>query len=753
MIWYATGGLWIFTIFFWGLGLTLLLLPRRWRRFWPAFCGPVGLGLQSLTVWIGAHTPLAGTDRYAWPALLLPIGLLLAAGARVSVGGSPVGTRHWGKAVAATAVLLATGLRRWAAVAALMAASLVVQCYPFTKPPGVLTSAAISSCDAADYAAGARVLKEFSRDDREGFLGPNGADPMLSTDHFFTFWLRINHFSPPALIALYATLSGRQPYELVSLFGAVLLVLHLPAVCWLARSVFRFRPAGGVGVTAIYAFSPILYYTAYQTALGQLLAAPAVVLLTWTAWQAARGPATWRRLAVWSGLLLTGNWLLFGGYNFFILFAYIPVLTFVCIRTLRDGRWARTFRWLGLIGGNLLVCTLLFPERVVSIVERLALFRQTPFGWYIPGFWPTGWYGAFAEMSSLAPTGSALAGAVAVAALGAAGGDGGGDARRGHGLASLMALCCTLPIFCGYWYLLRAERLHHDRSSYDAFKLFTVFYPGILVSLCLWLRGGFGKRAWLARVAAGGLWAAVLAINLAGAGRFNALLRRTPLVVDPDLLALTGIEQLPDVTAVNVRLPLVWDRLWANCFLLRKEQYISAATYEGRPALPPRARWDLTTRLPLVRLDGARDPLSNNPAYTLLDRANDRFVEVLMDRDWHPVEHGRGRTWYWAKEHPQIRVDNPQKGPVAVRLSFAVHSTRERHLSLLADERPIWEGTVGTASQQIDGVRLDLPPGTSSLRFVSPEPPEQPSGDSRSLLFQLESFTVELPGPAPSPAR
>ncbi len=736
MIWHVAGLTWIVLTFLWGCGLTLLVVPRRWRRFWPAFCGPVGLALQSGVVWVGAHTALRGTDAYGLTAALLPVVFGLAA---------------WWRSRAAGGVgnLLFAG-RRWGAVFALMAASLVVQCYPFTKPPSRLTSVALSSCDAADYAAGARVFKEFSRDDREGFLGENGRDPMISADHFFTFWLRINHFSPSALIALHATLSGRQPYELTSLFGAVLLALGLPGVFWLARAGYGFRPTGALAVAALYGFSPILFYAMYQTALGQLLAAPAVALLTWAglqAYRAASVPFRWRRLAAWSGLLLTGDWLLFGGYNFFILFAYIPTLTLVGVTTLRERRWTQAARWAGLVGANILLCSILFPERVVSIVERFRLFNQTPFGWSIPGFWPTGWYGAFGDLSLLTPSGSAVATVVAGTALAAAVGSTFWRVRRGQWRTGLLAAGCTLPILFGYWYLLRQETLHHDRSSYDAFKLFTVFYPGILVSLCLSLRGDRrpGAHARLVHAATGVLWVALLAINLSGISRFNALLRQTPLVVGPDLVALGALETIPDVPAVNIRLPLVWDRLWANCFLLRKPQYIPLPTYEGRPTLPPRALWDLAPRFPDVQLDGTRDPLATNGTFTLLDRRSDHFVELAMDRDWFPIEHYHEWTWYWGKEHPQIRVDNPHPGSLHARLRLALHGTRERHLSLFADERLLWEGIVGIHHQEISGLTFDLPPGTSYLRFVTPELPGQPSSDARVLTFQLEGFMLEMP--------
>ena len=233
MTWYAAGLVWIIQIFFWGLGLTLLIVPSRWRRFWPAFCAPTGLALQSLVVWIGTHTSLPGTDSYAFASLIVPAVLLLAAWRRERGRGG--------------IARLLTGAWRWWAVAGLMGASLSLQAYPFTKPPGVLTSAAVGSCDAADYATGARVFKEFSRLDRSGFLGNTDLAGSLPVDNFYDFWLRLNHFSPSAFIALHGSLCGRQPYELTSLFGIVLLTLGLPGVFWLARSAFRFGQAGSAG--------------------------------------------------------------------------------------------------------------------------------------------------------------------------------------------------------------------------------------------------------------------------------------------------------------------------------------------------------------------------------------------------------------------------------------------------------------------------------------------------------------------------
>ena len=730
MIWYVAGLVWVIQILFWGLGLTLLCSPPRWRRFWPAFCAPAGLALQSLVVWIGAHTLLRGTDSYAVASQVIPAGLLLGAWWHLRRRG---GTWR-----------LVTGTRRWWAVALLMAISLSLQVYPLTKPPGRLTSAALGSCDSADYAAGARVFKEFARNDRSGFIGNPDIARSLPVDNFFDFWLRINHFSPSAVIALNASLSGRRPYELTTLLGIVLLTLHLPGVFWLARSAFRFRPPGSVAVTAIYGFSPIMYYTVYQTALGQLMAAQAVALLTWAGWQAFRGAKT-RRLATWSGLLLVGDWLLFGSYNFFILFAYLPLLAYVGMRTLRTRDWNAAWRWLALIVSNLGVCAVLFPDRVLSIVERFRLFNQTAFGWSIPGFWPSGWYGAFANVRVLSPVeamwGTVVAGVGLSTALVASL----RQTARGRWRASALALCCTVPILLGYWYLLRADRLRFDHSSYDAFKLFTVFYPGILVALCLSLRGPHTGGPW--RLAAVGWWAVLLGVNVACAWQFNLAVRRAPLIVDPDLAALSEIERMPAVGSVNVLVAQTWTELWANCFLLHKKQYFDVATYEGRAVTARRGQWDLTDRLVSARVGASKDLLKTNRTFALCPHQNDPVLEVKLGAGWNPTEHVRGETWCWGEDLPTIRVDHPRPETLPATLSFSVYSRGERHLRLTVGGQVLWEGVTGPTVRSVDGLPLLLPPGETLVRFETPEAPDRAPDDARRLTFRLSRLQIDAPEP------
>lgn len=729
MIWYGMGVLLILHAFLWGWGMTLLILPGRWRRFWPAFCAPVGLALQSALVWAATHTSLPGTDSYARASLVLPVALAVAA---LIVRGP------------ADAGRLLAQLRRWWMLALVMACSLTLQTYPFTKPPAMLTSIAMTSCDAADYAVGARVLKEFAHGERTGYLGVAEPAGQLGVNNFYDFWLRINHFSPSALIAQNASVFNRPPYELVTLFGIVLVTLQLPGVFWLARSGFRFGQLASLAVTFIYGVSPSVLYAVYQVALGQLLAAPAIALLTWVGVQAFRGTCGWRRLAGYSGLILTGNWLVLGSYNFFMVFAYVPLLTYVGLITLIRGRWSRAARWAAFVGTNAVVCGALAPERVISVARRFLLFNKTPFGWPIAGFYPSGWFGAFKDFR-LNPTDNwelSVAGYVGLGAVAAAM----VWQKRRDAKVGWLAAACTLPVLAGYWWLLREDHLMHDNSSYDAYKLFAVFYPGILISLCLWVQAA-GRATMAVRVGATVLWAALFAVNIYSDRFFNDEIRYHGIRVDRPLREMARVETLPEVHSINVRLTRYWDRLWSNYFLLRKPQFFSLPTYEGRPVTAPLGQWDLEecpTLLP-SHPSGEKNLMEPNIRYRLLDHRANHSLIVGLDTGWYELESVGNESWHWSKGASQIAVENPNPDDVKGVLSMALLSVNSRTLRLCTGDHCWWQGIIPAGHSVVTDVKITARPGTTLLMLDSPDAPEYLPGDTRPLTFAVYSLQIEQP--------
>jgi hypothetical protein len=152
---------------------------------------------------------------------------------------------------------------------------------PYARAGRGLTTLALSSCDAADYAGGARAILEFARSDRTGFLGLGEVTRVMSVEHFYDTFLRLNHFTPSALIAFNGAVLDCAPHELTGLMGIALLVLSVPIVHWLARALVGLRGWRAAWVAALYALGAVTWYAVFQVALGQLLAAIAIGVLAW----------------------------------------------------------------------------------------------------------------------------------------------------------------------------------------------------------------------------------------------------------------------------------------------------------------------------------------------------------------------------------------------------------------------------------------------------------------------------------------
>ena len=95
---------------------------------------------------------------------------------------------------------------------------------------------------------------EFARTDREGFLGLVEVVRVHSGDNFFDYWLRLNHFTPSALLALNGAVLGCAPHEIATLLTAVLLAGALPVVFWVSRAVIGY--SGGVSVIVVTGRGP-----------------------------------------------------------------------------------------------------------------------------------------------------------------------------------------------------------------------------------------------------------------------------------------------------------------------------------------------------------------------------------------------------------------------------------------------------------------------------------------------------------------
>lgn len=716
-------GLILHTVF-WGAGLAVLMLPARWRRFWWMFAPGAGMALQSAVVWTGAQTALEGTDAYAWPSEALPA-IVLA----VALWRHRRGRTLW------------AGWRTMAAVAAIALVAGWLLVAPMRTATRGLSTTSLGSCDQADYAAGARVFQEFSRHDRTGFMGLGEVTRVRSAEHFFEVWARLNHFTPAALLAHHGTILGLQPHQAVSLMAAVLVLLNLPVVLLVARMLAGLRGAALLLAVAVFAISPLQAYAVHHGALGQLCAAQGIALLTLAVVAAGRREMADRSGRRWLPAMIAAFWLLAGSYNFILVVCLAPAAAWLGWETWRRDRPAALLRTTGWVAAAFAVVALAAWGRIDGLLERFGLFEQYNFGWTVPLASPEGWLG-LVRSAHRGPWPSGvrmtLAGAIVLGWVG-------GFAvlwRRDAARAALVG-ALVLPVIAG-WTLLALEARERANATYDAYKLLSVFYPGLLAGLLAGLAAAMRAAGGGGR-AVTGLLALVLAANAIPAARMHVRMMRPPLQVDRELVQLAALEGDARIDSLNLRVADFWSRLWANAFLLRKAQYFETHTYEGRLNTALRGGWDLSdSRLRAVPL-AAGDYLAVNDQFHVVRTGAPGRLMLAWGEGWHAEERLGPLRWRWAGESGRLVVENPAERPLRVRVALQARGREPGTLLVAVGRDEVAAGgavrrvtLAGGGEPAVNLGEWDLAPGRTEFRMWT-EPAAAPAapGDARVVSFAL----------------
>jgi hypothetical protein len=720
-----SAGAWLAT-FFWGAGLSWLALPARLRRHWPLVALTAGLTLQATVVWLAAWAGAQGTGRYAVLSLAVP-GIL----GMIAVGRAGP-ARFLGD------------LRECLSPLAVSAGVLGLLILPYAVGYHGLTTGSLGSCDAADYAGGARCFMEFSRMDRMGFMGLTEVTHVASVDTFFDFYLKLMHFGPCAIVAMDATLFGCAPHEIIAVLCCLFLSTAVPIVFLIASDHLELRHGLSVGIALLFGLSPVNWYAVHQTAMAQLLAAQGIGLLTWAAcglWQWPEGSRQPLRLVP---ILLVAFSLIMASYTFIAVVCLVPAFAFAGGWALWTRQYRRFWRWMLWIHAAFAVSALLYLPRTASIIERFVLFKRYDEGWKIPFLWPEGWLGVVRGpfLHPLPEPWHSLAIGLLVSAL----------AATLYGLRALSrpllfhVACLTVPSLAGCIYLAVQGVAfgHGENRSYLAYKLFCVFYPGILPSLCTW-----GLMAYQRGAARVFFW--VLLAGLAfGVGRVDwetaRIMVTPPRLVDRELVELSAIESDPRVASLNLMNADMWSRLWTNCFLLRKAHYFPTHTYEGRLNTPLRGEWDLNGGLIEVKLPPS-ETITVNPSFTLADTRSPLFVRAELDEGWHEPEHlvRRPIHWIWSRGNASVKLTNPHDHPVRATLEFHLRSRSFRDIQFWIEGECHLrqELTPKMDAYVLRGVLLRPGKTLVDLRSSTPVDLPQPE-DTRPLGFALSRLEVTV---------
>jgi hypothetical protein len=299
----------------------------------------------------------------------------------------------------------------------------------------------------------------------------------------------------------------------------------------------------------------------------------------------------------------------------------------------------------------------------------------------------------------------------------------------------------VLPVAAG-WGILAWESQTRANASYDAFKIISVFYPGLLASLIGSLPIFLGSRRSVGL--AGLITGVVLFVNLMLAAQFRFEMMNPPLRVDRTLIELGRLEKESRVASLNMRVEDFWARLWANYFLLRKAQYFTVHTYEGRLNTPLRGQWDLSdSLLKSVPADPA-DFLAINPHFHVERVGAAGRVTLNYGDGWHEIEGEGNNRWRWTSGDARVEIVPAGEAPVRTRLTAQVRAVTPRLLVLSLDRKEIGRWSLDGTIQTIVIDAVEFPAGKSVLSLTTDQPAKNPGGgDARNLSVALYELKIE----------
>jgi hypothetical protein len=525
----------------------------------------------------------------------------------------------------------------------------------------------------------------------------------------------------------------------VSLTGAVLLLLNAPLVLLLTRLTVGLRGAAGLLPVALYLFSPLGTYAVHHGALGQLYAAQGIALLTLAAFAAGCRRNPWP----WAPVALAAFWLLAGSYNFILTVALAPAAAWLAVEAWRRRDGGAAGRTAVMLLAMLAACAVLFWGRFDGLVERFRLFEQYNFGWPVPRLSPEGWLGMLRDTHLLAWPAGVRFGLSAVLAAGWLAGAIHLWTRRRANFWAAAAL--VLPVLAGWGVLLWESRVRAN-ASYDAFKLFSVFFPELLAGLVGGLLLGGSVPARGLRTAGVALAGLALAGNLWLAGQFAREMATPPLRVDRALVELGQLEREPRIASLNMRIDSFWDRLWANAFLLRQPQYFSIHTYEGRLNTALKGEWDLSDSLLRTIPLHDEDVIRGNDRFHAVRVAAPGALRAQFASGWQAGENLDRLRWRWSTGEGRIQVTNPGAQPVRARLTLRVRPLQPGPLELRVEQHRIGAVTLTGEVQAAEFAEFLLQPGDTILTLAG-EPGRPGGGDDRLLAFALYDFELRATAP------
>lgn len=726
---YYSGMTWI-VLLVCGLPFAILLAPGRLKPFRFAVAPIFGYCYLVYVSYLLYRFEFAGANSYALPVFLAPliVTIVLAVLPR---------TRS---------VLRFSG-ESGMAIGLALACFMVLSWLALALAHGRAVAFAIANMDVVELASISRYLQEFARSSTAGFF---------SQSEWFRYSCDNNWFGPSAIVAVVSALGSSEPFRLQTLVMNVIAAQGVVGVYAITRAGLSLSRASSFAIGLIYAASPVIAYTVWQSFGGQMISISLLLMATLLFIVALEDMRDLRTALPFLGaivLLFSG---LFVSYHFMIAIIGMLLGGFACALAV-----FRRSIMPALAGGMLLavavgLTAILNPPRISAILETLSMINSGN-GWFIPWLSPDIQLGfnAAVTLVETGPRSRAGIGVTLVVVLAAL-----------TALALVTKECrpvhrafvCGLvvPSFLLGLYFATTEAQNGVLGSYRSFKITGTFSAFVVIALGMWF--GIRPRRWFASAFGAILAVGILAVEI---GQLSAMIRFADhnskvswsgYIPSDELMAIKTIEAMDSVSGLGISRDSAFDLFWAHYFLLHKRQVFEDFPYPGRwvGALVEPYRLDHGDKnvglagdhdIFSVESTGCVEKIPINSRLRLCKPIRSSDLVITAGQGWWDTEPGAARWTGRNGRSSELTIENASSAEIAVRIRGVHAGMRPDNvftLNVNGIAVPVTTTALGFVSEPVT-LRI----GSNDVRLTEAIEPSSAGPGDRTLGTMWRSIAIE----------